>query len=101
MQKFNVYFLGALFSLFVLLAFYTFDFQSDKNFSSLPTPEINATEKFDYYIISDETDTKELMRVSMRVYIGDEVLAEDNSLYRIVKIEGNHAFARYVKKIHL
>ena len=41
------------------------------------------------------------MTVSVQVYIGDEVLAEDNSLYEVVKLDGNHAFARFVKKIHL
>ncbi len=101
MKKFNIYILWTLCIIFCFIEIYTFYYHMNDNFPLTPSPEIKTAKPFDYYRITDETGTIELMTVSVQVYIGDEVLAEDNSLYEVVKLDGNHAFAKFVKKIHL
>ncbi|MDF2635640.1 MAG: hypothetical protein K0R78_2514 [Pelosinus sp.] len=56
---------------------------------------------YDYYFILDETDGRSLMYVPLVVNIGDEVLTEENKLYKVVKIEENRAYARFIKDINL
>lgn len=101
MKKSNIYILRTLCIIFFMIGIYTFYYHSNENLSLIPQQEIKTPKLFDYYRITDETGTIELMTVSVQVYIGDEVLAEDNSLYEVVKIEDNHAFARFIKKVHL
>lgn len=56
-----------------------------------------------YYRIKDESNSQELMRVSVNVYPGDELLTQDNKLYRIVRIDeqNRYAFARFIKRLPL
>lgn len=56
---------------------------------------------YDYYVITDENGARELMRVRVNVYVGDEVLTEDNKLYEVTRIEENHAYAKYMKQVKL
>ena len=37
------------------------------------------------------------MTVSIVVTIGDELITEDNKLYRVVRMDENKAYARYVR----
>ncbi len=64
-----------------------------------PTPDPQKV--YDYYTIIDEVDGHNLMYVPLVVNVGDEVLTEENKRYKIVKIEQNRAFARFVENVNL
>jgi len=64
-------------------------------------PESEPQKIYDYYIIIDEVDHHSLMYVPLVVNIGDEVLTEENKRYKVVKIEENRAFARFVEDVKL
>lgn len=68
-------------------------------FSVQQKPEQAPQKIYDYYIIYDEKTNQDLMYVPLVVSIGDEVITEDNKRYRIVKIEENRAYARFIGKI--
>ncbi len=52
---------------------------------------------YPYYFIYEEKSGHHLMTVSIVVTMGDELISEDNKLYRIVRIDENKAYARYVR----
>jgi hypothetical protein len=64
-------------------------------------PEQAPQKVYDYYIIIDEQTGNHLMAVPLVVGIGDEVLSEDNKLYRVVRVEENQAYARFVRDVIL
>jgi hypothetical protein len=64
-------------------------------------PEQAPQKVYDYYIIIDEQDGKTLMYVPLVVSVGDELISEENKYYKIVKIEDNRAYARFVKDVNL
>ncbi len=64
-----------------------------------PAPE--SQKAYDYYFILDEADGRSLMYVPLVVNIGDEILTEENKLYKVVKIEENRAYARFVEDVNL
>lgn len=64
-----------------------------------PTPQ--PQKNYDYYIIVDEIDNHNLMYVPVIVNIGDEVISEENKRYKVVRIEQNRAFARFVENVTL
>jgi hypothetical protein len=95
-----------LFSLCIILIFgatYYFLFISPiKNRYIAPSNQIDAVQKsYDYYDITDETDQKVLMRIPVVVNIGDELLTDDNKLYRVTRIEENHAYAAFIRTVKL
>lgn len=55
----------------------------------------------DYYIIVEEKTGEELMYVPLVVSVGDEMISEDNKRYKIVKVEANRAYARFVEDVKL
>jgi hypothetical protein len=58
--------------------------------------------EFPYYVIVDlETDTPLAYISSIPVTVGDELITRENKLYRVVAVEGNTAYARFVKKVDL
>lgn len=58
--------------------------------------------EFPYYVIVDvETDTPLAYISSIPVSVGDELITRENKLYRVVAVEGNTAYARFVKKVDL
>jgi hypothetical protein len=64
-------------------------------------PEPAPQKAYDYYIIIEE-DTKEiLMYVPVVVNVDDELISEQNKRYKIVKVEGNQAYARFVEDLNL
>ena len=68
------------------------------NIFSVQQKPLQAPQKIhDYYIIYDEKSGQDLMYVPLVVSVGDEVLTEDDKLYRIVKVEENRAYARFVE----
>lgn len=70
-------------------------------FSVQQKPEQAPQKVYDYYIILEE-DTKEvLMYVPLVVSVGDELISEQNKRYKIVKIEENQAYARFVEDLNL
>lgn len=64
-----------------------------------PTPQPQTI--YDYYIIVDEIDNHSLMYVPLVVNIGDEVVTEENKRYKVVRIEQNRAFARFIEGVNL
>lgn len=64
-------------------------------------PEQAPQKVYDYYIIIDEKTNRDLMYVPLVVSIGDEVITEENQRYKIVKIEENRAYARFIEDISL
>ena len=52
---------------------------------------------YPYYFIYEEKSGHHLMTVSIVVTTGDELISEDNKLYRIVRVDENKAYARYVR----
>lgn len=64
-------------------------------------PEQAPQTVYDYYLIIDEATNTTLMYVPLVVTYDDEVLTEDNKLYRVVRIEENRAYARFVKDMNL
>lgn len=70
-------------------------------FSIQQKPEPEPQKVYDYYLIVDEKDGHTLMYVPLVVSVGDEVLSEENKLYKVVRIEENRAYARFVEDINL
>jgi len=70
-------------------------------FSVQQKPAPQPLENYDYYIIVDEVDNHSLMYVPLVVNIGDEVLTEENKRYKVIRIEKNRAFARFVEDVKL
>jgi hypothetical protein len=64
-------------------------------------PDQAPQKVYDYYMILDEQDGHTIMYVPLVVSVGDEVLSEDNKYYRIVRIEENRAYARFVENVNL
>lgn len=60
-----------------------------------------ADKRYAYYTITDESGALELMRVPLLVQIDDEVLADDNKLYRVVRIEEDRAYAKFIRQVKL
>lgn len=56
---------------------------------------------YDYYEIFDEASGESLMYVPLVVNIGDELITETNKRYRIVKVAGNKAYARFVENLKI
>lgn len=56
---------------------------------------------YPYYFIYEEKSGCHLMTVSIVVTVGDELITENDQLYRIVNIEENKAYARYVRDFTL
>lgn len=70
--------------------------------SAPPVYESQLGEKlYQHYTITDESGTNELMRVSVPVRVGDEVLATDNRLYRVYRVKDNQAYARFTRRLRL
>lgn len=97
------YFLFFLCSIFLIFLLYYFLFSAPiKNRYIVPSPELKTTQKlYDYYEINDEKDNTMLMRIPVVVTVGDELITEDNKLYRVTKIEENQAYAKFIKNITL
>lgn len=72
-------------------------YQYPSNTFKRPREKIIST----YYTINDENSAVELMRVPVTVEPGDEVLSADNKLYQVVRVEGNQAYARFIKQVKL
>ncbi len=64
-------------------------------------PEQAPQKVHDYYLIIDENSGETLMYVPLVVSIGDEVITEANKRYRIVRVEENRAYARFVEDINI
>lgn len=70
-------------------------------FSAQPKPEQPPPKPYDYYIVVEE-DTKEiLMYVPLVVHVGDELISDQNKRYRIVRVEENQAYARFVETVNI
>lgn len=94
-----------LYSVFIFIAFYSLSaiyFSPGKDQTSPgKIASGHSISPSAYYVITDESGLRELMRVRVAVNVGDEVLAEDNKLYEVTRVEDNHAFAKYVKQVKL
>lgn len=94
-----------LYSVFIFIVFYSLSaiYSPPDKEPAAPgkTASGHAINPSAYYVITDESGLRELMRVRVTVNVGDEVLAEDNKLYEVIRVEDNHAFAKYVKQVKL
>ncbi len=63
---------------------------------------LNDTELTDgsYYTMVDR-EANTIMRTSRIVHVGDEYISKDNNVYRVIRIEGKRAEARYLKTLSL
>lgn len=95
--------LAAIFSILaILLASYIYIFFIPL-FAPQPKPETppQILPRYDRYMILDETDGRYLMDVPVIVHIGDEVLTEENHIYKVIRLEENRAYARFIEKVNL
>jgi len=53
-----------------------------------------------YYTMKD-IDTQEIITRRSIIHVGDEFINQENNYYRVVKLEGNIAWARFIEKIQL
>ncbi len=70
-------------------------------FSTQQKPEQTPQKIYDYYTILDEDTNEVLMYVPLVVSVGDELISEQNKRYKIVKVEENQAYARFVENLNL
>ena len=91
----------AIVILFSIFAFSALHILPLNIFSIQQKPDPQSQKIYDYYIIVDEIDGHSLMYVPLVVSIGDEVLTEENKRYKVVRIEENRAFARFVEDVNL
>lgn len=56
---------------------------------------------YPYYFIYEEKSGHHLMTVSIVVSVGDELITEQNQLYRVVRMDENKAYARYIRDLSL
>lgn len=66
-----------------------------------PKPEQVQPKVYDYYIIVEEDTLEILMYVPIVVNVGDELVSDKNKRYKIVKVEENYGYARFVEDINL
>ncbi len=64
-------------------------------------PEQPPQKVYDYYLIYDDENGRLLMHVPLVVSVGDELISEENKRYRVVRIEENRAYARFVENVDL
>ncbi|NLM45931.1 MAG: hypothetical protein GX200_03925 [Firmicutes bacterium] len=71
------------------------------SFLDLESEEISREElqQGRYYRMVDEKDGREIMVTGRRIYPGDEYITADNKLYRVVRVRGYEARARYLREV--
>ena len=70
-------------------------------FSTQQKPEQAPQKMYDHYIIHDEATNEVLMYVPLVVSVGDELISDKNKRYKVVKVEENQAYARFVEDLNL
>ncbi|MGL5513964.1 MAG: stage II sporulation protein P [Sporomusa sp.] len=70
-------------------------------FSIQQKPEQPLQKKYVNYTIYEEETGEILMYVPLVVSVGDELISENNKRYKIVKVEENQAYARFVENLNL
>jgi stage II sporulation protein P len=96
--------MGKLFSILALLAVVTvgvLHYVPLNIFSVQQKPEQTPQKVYDYYNIIEEDTGEILMYVPLVVSVGDELISENNKRYKIVKVEENQAYARFVENLNL
>jgi stage II sporulation protein P len=96
--------MGKLFSILALLAVVTvgvLHYVPLNIFSVHQKPEQTPQKVYDYYNIIEEDTGEILMYVPLVVSVGDELISENNKRYKIVKVEENQAYARFVENLNL
>lgn len=78
----------------------TFTVQYIKKYNANhPNPQYRARQ-YAYYQIVDQKTGENLMTISSSpVERGDELITGDNRLFRVEKVKGNKAYARFIKKV--
>lgn len=91
----SYFFIGLILSTGIIL------FLNRQPIAGRPAPNRAAPHaNYEYHRIIDEKTKKTLMTISsVPVFIGDELITDENKRYVVVKIEGNVAYARYVETI--
>ncbi len=70
-------------------------------FSVQQKPEQAPKKIYDYYVVVEEDTNEVLMYVPIVINVGDELVSEQNKRYKIVKVEGNQGYARFVEDLNL
>lgn len=72
------------------------------NFLSVQQKPEQAPQKVhEYYIIFEDETDRTLMYVPLVVGIGDELITEENKRYKVIRIEENRAYARFVENVDI
>lgn len=101
MQKQKLTKLASIFAVIALIAAGIVYYIPFTWFSVQQKPEPAPPKVYDYYIIVEETTNEVLMYVPIVINIGDELVSEQNKRYKIVKIEKNYGYARFVEDLNL
>ena len=65
-------------------------------------PDTPPQKAYEYYVVVDEANHQHiLMYVPLVVSVNDELITEDNRLFRVIRVEGNTAYAQFVKQVQL
>lgn len=64
-------------------------------------PEQAPQKVYDHYTVLEEETNRTLMYVPLVVSVGDELITEENKRYRVVRIEENRAYARFVEDVDI
>lgn len=85
----------------VLLLFLLYLLPLDNLLPVQRKPNTPPQKAYDYYVVVDESTQDVLMYVPLVVSVNDELITEDNRLFRVVQVDGNTAYARFVRPVHL
>lgn len=69
-------------------------FDIEKYFDMLNTTELEG----DYFTMVDQ-EGNSIMRTARIIHVGDEFITGDNRVFRVVRVEGNTAEARYLRTL--
>lgn len=64
-------------------------------------PNVPEANPYPYYVVIDEQTGKELVKLPHKVQPGDEWITTENRVYRVRKVQGNKALARFHHRIVL
>lgn len=76
--------------------------QTFHEWTSIPRQALGLPQfVYPYYFIYEEKSGHHLMTVSIVVSVGDELITEQNQLYRVVQMDENKAYAQYIRDLSL
>lgn len=101
MLKRRIFIITGILLLAGIVAFSAATFFPFSIFPSQQKPEPVPQKVYDFYTIIDEETDRTLMYVPFEVHVADELISEENKRYRVIRIEENRAYARFVENVNL